>query len=475
MNLLLGIALAYPALNPTLTLAQAQADFDLMRRAIQEAHAGFDRYAPRAEMARDLDDARRRLRDGMPLPEFSRVVAESMVRIRCGHTHWRLDPDTQRALDAAPILPLQVAVEGSRPVVAWNNSPEDRSIRPGMEIVSINGRSAASLLRSMGRVTPRDGFSAAGERTVIGWRFAENYWWLVERGSEFAVTARTEDGRTIRARLMGRSRKAPAAENPVNAPAQAARERQRWWTGGRGVRFLENGGVAQLRIDSFRGDDFPKWLDHTFRDLREKHVRALVIDLRGNGGGDDNYGSLLVAHLTDRPFRYFDRIWMPTLVPSFREHTNFPNDPKVMRELREKTKRAENGGFLVTSALHAGVGDQAPAKESFGGKVFVLTDGGTFSTAADVCAVLRSMRRATFIGEETGGAYEGNNSGLSTMVTLPNSKFQFNLPMFRYTNAVTPDRRGRGTMPHHVVPGRLTDGLRGVDRALEKALALSRR
>jgi len=102
--------------------------------------------------------------------------------------------------------------------------------------------------------------------------------------------------------------------------------------------------------------------------------------------------------------------------------------------MRKALEEAHTGlyRFTTTAKLHPGVAEQPPGKYLFMGKVFVLIDGGTFSTAADFCAVTHHLKRATFIGEETGGGYYGNNSGMQTVVTLPNSKTQIRVPMYEY-------------------------------------------
>ena len=105
----------------------------------------------------------------------------------------------------------------------------------------------------------------------------------------------------------------------------------------------------------------------------------------------------------------------------------------------------------------------------------MLIDGGSFSTTADVAAVLRGLRRATFVGEETGGAYEGNTSGLDAQVVLPASGLRYRVQMFGYVNAVPPAERGRGTVPDEVVPTRIADLLRGEDPAMARALVLAKR
>ncbi|HKQ74351.1 MAG TPA: peptidase S41, partial [Blastocatellia bacterium] len=81
---------------------------------------------------------------------------------------------------------------------------------------------------------------------------------------------------------------------------------------------------------------------------------------------------------------------------------------------------------------------------------------------------------ATFIGEETGGGYYGNNSGLQPTLTLPNSKVRVALPMHEYWNAVPGyDGKRRGTRPDYQVETKSVNLLRGVDEQLELALKLA--
>ena len=184
------------------------------------------------------------------------------------------------------------------------------------------------------------------------------------------------------------------------------------------------------------------------------------------------YGAMFVSYLTDQPFRYFDHINLKCISPSFKEHCDWNTADES--KLREQTTPNPAGGYLVTVKMHPGVAEQAPGKYPFLGNVFILTDGGTFSTAADFCAVTHHLNRATFIGEETGGGYYGNNSGMQTMGSLPNSKLKIRLPMSSYWNAVPGyDGKRRGTIPKHIVETRMVDLLLGVDAPLETALKLA--
>ena len=70
--------------------------------------------------------------------------------------------------------------------------------------------------------------------------------------------------------------------------------------------------AARLTIETFvlppaneGGPDFDLFLAATSQQIREQRIEDLVIDLRGNDGGD-NLGLPLFSYLTDRPFLFND-------------------------------------------------------------------------------------------------------------------------------------------------------------------------
>jgi len=405
--------------------------------------------------------------------EFLAVVAETLAKIRCGHTGANSDSETQATVANAQMFPLRVLIEGQRLMVVSNDTPDNQTISPGMEILEINGRKSSDIINRILPLMATDGDVETGKRMRIQNNFARYYWLLVEQVGEFTVKARDAAGKTVTARLAGvKEPDREKSQNPVNAEARASIARLEWSRENLSMRFLKDPDVAQIRIRGFGGQAYPKWIEDTFKTLRDKGTRFLIIDLRGNGGGADMYGAMLASYLTDKPFRYFDHINVKTISPSFKEHTDWRAEREG--QLREGMTPNPAGGFFVTAKLHPGVAEQPPGKYPFLGKVFVLIDGGTFSTAADFCAVAHHLKRATFIGEETGGGYYGNNSGMQVMLTLPNSKMRVRVPMYEYWNAVPGyDGKRRGTRPDYSVETKAANLLRGVDAQLDFALKLA--
>lgn len=459
------------AATGNLTAAEAQTDFDLMRQALEEAHSGLYRFSTKAEMDRAFDKQRAKLSGPITKREFLVVVSETLAQIKCGHTSVTPDDGFQAAMANAPAFPLQVMLEGRRLMVWLNETTDDRTIRPGMEIVGINGRKSSDIINRILPVLPGDGDVETGKRRLIQRRFWTYYWLVVDRASDFTIKARDDTGRTVTTKLPGVTSAArPKNRNPVNAEAQANIAKLEWSAENLSLRFLKEPEIAQIRIRGFGGRDYPQWIENTFKTLREKGTKVLILDLRGNGGGADMYGAMLVSYLTDKPFRYFDHINLKTISPSFQEHSDWRAEGEA--RLRDGVTPNPAGGYLVTASLHPGVAEQPPGKYPFLGKVFVLIDGGTFSTAADFCAVTHHLQRATFIGEETGGGFYGNNSGVQTMLTLPHS--QVRVPMYEYWNAVPGyDGKRRGTRPDYLVETKALNLLRGLDEPLEMASKLA--
>jgi len=459
------------ALQPT----ELQADFDLMRRALEEAHTGLYRYSTKLELDQAFGAQRAKLNRPLTKTEFLSLLAETLAQIRCGHTAVMPDAELQAALTQTRLFPLRLLIEGRRLMVMLNDTPDDQTIRPGMEISEINGRKASDLLDLLLSKLPADGDIETGKRVRLQWNFAQNYWLLVEQTSEFTVAARDAAGKLVTAKLTGVTDADRAKnQNPVNAGARAATVKFALDESPENLslRFLKDPEIAQIRVWKFGGRDYPQWIERTFKTLRKKGTKSLILDLRGNRGGWDMYGAMLVAHLTDKPFRYFDHINLKTIKPSFKEHSDWREEREG--ELREGVIPDPSGGFLATAKLHSGVAEQPPGKYPFLGKTFVLIDGGTFSAAAEACAVIHHLKRATFIGEETGGGYYGDTSGLQAIVTLPHSKARIRLPMYEFWTAVS-DGVGarRGTPPDYPVETAAANLLRGVDMQLELALKLA--
>jgi len=128
------------------------------------------------------------------------------------------------------------------------------------------------------------------------------------------------------------------------------------------------------------------------------------------------------------------------------------------------------------NATNLAAGVHGPVKENgFAGRVYVLVNGGSGSSAAEVPALLHFLGEGTIVGEEPNGGYQGVTAGILLRLVLPHSGIRTIVPLIAYHNAVLPGTfEGRGVQPEFVVPQSLGDALAGRDTALEFTLQLIR-
>jgi uncharacterized protein (DUF1786 family) len=97
---------------------------------------------------------------------------------------------------------------------------------------------------------------------------------------------------------------------------------------------------------------------------------------------------------------------------------------------------------------------------AFRGELFVVVDGGTSSTAAHLCAVLREHRRLHFVGRPAGGGATSYDNPV--IVDLPNSGLR--LQVARTTFSVAADEAP--IVPSLLINPSPADALAGQDTVL---------
>jgi C-terminal processing protease CtpA/Prc len=233
------------------------------------------------------------------------------------------------------------------------------------------------------------------------------------------------------------------------------------------------GDAAVLTIRTFSdgpyrssGVAYPSELRKIFKELAEKAVKYLIIDLRENGGGADMNGRLLVSYLLDKPYMYYTHLEVNRDSFSFLEHTDAP---ELSLNLKKSLRKNDQGTFDLL--IHPNLGEQKPIQPNFTGKVYILISGRSFSGSGECTSILHFHTRAKFVGEECGAGYYGNTSGFMPELTLPNTGLRVRLAMLRYHMAVsgyTP--RDRGIVPEYPFSASIQDLLEGRDTVLEYAL-----
>ena len=439
-GLLLAAAVTGATAAP-LTAQQLQADFQQVRRALEESHGGIYRYTSKATLDRVFDDAAAKLDRPMEAVDFHRILGPAVAAVRCGHTALIPAPALQSAMEQALLLPLDVKLIGGRIYVLRDL---DGALElAGREIVAVNGVPASAIVSRALNASHGDGFIATGREQRVARRFKEELFLQFGMQGRFtlALDGPVAQSVTITGKTLAALRLASASRYPQDQPRKGFAD----------LSLLDNGKIARLQIFNFSDEDEEEdgavILKKAFAKIGASGAHTLLLDLRDNGGGEDALGKRVFSHLVDMPFPYYEALTV---------------------------KRS--GAVGVDSVTrHPNLGIQMLAMPTFKGRVIALINGRSFSTTAELITQLHDKQRATFVGEESGGAYHGNSSGSSMTVVLPNSAAKVVIPLVTYTLAVSVKHaNGRGVVPQvHVAPT-IGDYLSGRDVVLEKALQMAR-
>ena len=243
------------------------------------------------------------------------------------------------------------------------------------------------------------------------------------------------------------------------------------------LRYL-SGGEALLTMPTwvmYQGKwDWRTWLNRALDEMVARQSPALIIDLRGNEGGDD-VGQVILDRLPrtgsapvpyERLVRYRKipaelNPYLKTWDMSFKDW----GDRAV--ELPEAWPTAPPVPYLRQ------IGDDEkpgrPASALYKGKVFVLTDAANSSATYGFARIVQTQHVGKLVGQPTGGNKKGTNGGAFFFVRLPNSGLEIDLPLIGYFPPSS--EADEGLLPDMSVP--LISNQTATDRAIrtvEKAM-----
>jgi C-terminal processing protease CtpA/Prc len=237
-------------------------------------------------------------------------------------------------------------------------------------------------------------------------------------------------------------------------------------------RTLEPDKSAYLWIKSFAtenteedGKVIAKFLDQI------KDYKTLILDIRGNGGGDQMYWiKNIVAKLTDRtlPYKEYMLFREGTYQLPFLASRGITGSPVSELDPAELPKMPPEAKTQFKSYLTNTYGIR-PEPIGFKGEIYLLVDRNVYSSSESLAAYAKSTGFATLIGEQTGG------DGIGTtplIAALPNSGYVLNFPFVLGLTADGSANDEFKTTPDYTVPAERNRDWHK-DPAIQKALELS--
>jgi C-terminal processing protease CtpA/Prc len=492
-RLLLLFLLALPGLaqrydpSRTFTPEQLRSDFTRLRQALEAGHPSLYWYITPDSLNAVFDATLARLDHPMTERAYRLALEPLFTQIRCGHTGVYASTGAlrYRKQHRPHDFPLSVVERGGK-LFVFSNLSTDSTVQRGQEIVRIDGQPAMDVYQQIRALVTSDGYNETYKTFVAATNFGGYYRYLHGEKAQYEVALTDSTGQVRTLRLTERrevrnrrknAKPAPAARPPVPLPSpvlptEAVLRRPPQPVGNRNIRLLfseRDSSVAVLDHNTFAEPNYRRIYRRIFRTLHERKTPNLVIDLRNNGGGRTASSQLLVAYLADSAFRMYRSTEACRQRRVFNRYLN-ERIPRWMA-LRVVARKSEQG----TLALRSATKPKRPVRRyRYEGRVFVLTNGGSFSASSITAANLQAQGRATVVGRETGGGRNGCTAWIIPYLTLPETRVRVRFPLFRIETAVDAPNEGRGVLPDHEVHATLSDLLANRDTDLEKVYELVR-
>lgn len=468
-----ALAAATPVMGRDLSPADLRGDVAILRRVWETMHPGLYRYSTPDQITARLDG----LAEAWAAPGSFRDRFLALTRVtasvRCGHTY----PSPYNGDDAMvaglyaerSLLPFRFRWLDRCMVVTRDDSAEG-AFPAGTVITALNGVPTGGLLDRLIPLARADGGNDAKRISLMQVRGDDRYEAfdihlpLVLPGLADRAAFTLGDGRVVHAGLRTLAERQAAANSSVDLPADANP-----WT-------IQTGadGVARLTMPTWAlyNSDFgwEAWLGQALDDLAATGARGLIVDLRGNEGGND-CGNVILSRLIDRDLPL-------SRTQRYVRYRRAPDDVHAYLDTWDRS-------FLDWGDSAVGPGDDGfyrltrydddgesllikPQGRRFTRPVVVLCDASNSSATFQFAQAVQQSGTATLLGETTGGNRRGINGGAFFFLRLPASGLEVDLPLIAgFPDTPQPDA---GIEPDIPVPTTAADVAAGCDPQMEAAI-----
>jgi hypothetical protein len=455
-----------------------QDDYALFRNILEESHPGLYWYTSKDSMDYYFNHGYGLLRDSLTESQFKNILAFVVTKINCGHTSVQFSRKYADYLDTASIslFPLGVKLWPDTMVVTVNINRRDSLLKRGTVITSINGMAQQQLRDTLFNYMVTDGYSITGKYQSLSNGFNFGSWYRNIFGLAENMNVRYLDAFGVEREAIihpfnfrtDTSRKMADIIIPRYRPSRGERKAQRLF-GARNLQVDTTGKTAFMTLNTFsRGNHLKKFFRRSFRLLRQKNIQNLIIDVRSNGGGDASNSTMLTKYLINKKFKLADSLYAVTRESKYDKYISGSFFYNLMMDFVTNQQADDKYHFGYFERHYF----KPKKKNHFDGQVYLLIGGNSFSATVLFAGSLKGQQNVTLVGEETGGAYYGNNAWMIPEVTLPNTGVRFRLPKFRLIVDKNRVKDGHGVMPDvYALPS--TEAIRnGIDFKEEKVKEL---
>ncbi|MBT8245088.1 MAG: peptidase S41 [Winogradskyella sp.] len=487
-------------------------DVDAVYKQLQRLHPRLYQFTSKETLDYKFDSLKTAINTPMTSRDFYKELAQ--VTKYVGQGHMSLSPPSKRfdRKERKANLKLKFDInnlktEYLKGTLFISNAKGNDSLLKHVEILKVDGVSTNYLIHKFKKTIASDGYNTTFHKRVAGKRFFGYYNRDIGRFDSISLTLRNADSTFIKkykrlpkvekkketdSTKLDSLKKLPSKKKLTKTEKKAKKakfkkmrkDRQKYGynyttkTNNRLFKFIgKDSAVAYMKIRGFSRGKYKDFYKEVFKKIDSAGTKNLVIDLRDNFGGRLNEITNLYSYLTDKNFTLINKSEINRRLPRFKvAYSNTSAlGTKIIYSLLSP-------GFLVNDILRTSKKDgqlyykfksakeTEPSPLNFKGDVYVLINGNSFSASSIISTQLKGSKRATIVGEETGGAYNGTVAGFYKNYELPNTKVRARIGLMHIDSKYKIEPDGFGVTPDIEIIPTYQDRLNGVDPELEWVL-----
>lgn len=392
-------------------------------------------------------------------------IKQIISKIGCGHTDAGASKTYAKVIQKTnrPVLPLNTFVIDTNKLFVLNNLSLDSSIEAGDEIISINNKPIKEILKVIYSVYSADGYNQTYKKQGIKYEWFKYYYsFCYGYKPSYKVQIKNDSGVISTHTIASISSLKDTLLLPKKDSINYIHKTK---TCSYSI-LKSDTNIAIIDINAFKGKHWRRFFRRSFKDIKQRSIQNLVIDLRDNGGGQVSKGLNFLTYLVDKSITLpFDR--RPNLMafnPRFKMDVFSRLTPLIFTLMMpELPKNGRLRHYFIAFPKH---------KKAYKKNIYVLINGKSFSMSGVASSYLKYKANAVIIGEETGGNIAGSNAIISGRILLPNSKIRIFTPMYHIYHRVNVTNNNHGLMPDYPTFYSKEDILNGVDVDLNKVMEL---
>ncbi len=429
---LIAIILNTSVFAQKLSADQAKADLTFCYDVLKVAHPSLYRYTKEEEYNWVFDFLKRGIVDSINRSELAEKINVLLSTARCVHTSASnsFTPYSKHYFNFNLII--------SKGKLYARNIKELSPDTSLIKIISINNIPTIEIVSRMMMLKSGDGFSNTFNEAILSDRFNSFFNVLYKVPVICSVEFETKAG--IKKIPIERTLKYTAKsidftwEPWANADSMNA------------AYLLKNKNyksVRVLRITSFKKNS-KAFYQRVFAKMEQDSVKKLIIDLRGNTGGNIYHAFELLNHLIAQDLTMYAEREKNIELNKYLKFKGYVQWylGKMLYDVYPNGQRWSEGNLKKYRYSF-----KSKKSKNFNPELIVLIDGQSVSSASLTAAYLKFYTKAKFIGTETGGTFVGNNGRTFPEVILPNSGIKIRVPLHRINYFPGVPDAGRGVIP----------------------------